>query len=367
MGMKKVLLALFLIGLILPSAFAQNREQKTVCAYFFYSRSCPNCTDALGFIEGKIEPKYPELELKRMKIWDDYELTMGLYEKYGVPEYYYGHVPILFIGDEYFLGQTKIKENIEIEVVKYREKGCSCPDAELCEEKEVSWLNIAGLAAVDAVNPCELAVLVILMTAILSRFPKDRKKALHAGIAFSAAIFMMYLVFGALIIIGFRFVVGITEIGGTWFYTLLGLLAIVLGLLNIKDAIWYGGGGFVMEVPRAWRPRMKAIISGTTSVKGAFVVGLIASFFLTPCTAGPYFVAGGILSGIGLLAALPYLLVYMCIFISPMLVITLITYFGFMAVEDISGWREKNIKRLHWVAGLIMLGIGLAMVFGLIK
>ena len=49
-----------------------------------------------------------------------------------------------------------------------------------------------------------------------------------------------------------------------------------------------------------------------------------------------------------------------------MLAITLIVYFGFMAVEDIGGWREKNLKRLHWIAGLLLLGLGIAMLLGLI-
>ena len=135
-----------------------------------------------------------------------------------------------------------------------------------------------------------------------------------------------------------------------------------MGLLNIKDAIWYGGGGFIMEVPQKWRPKMKAIINGTTSPKGAFVVGLIVSFFLTPCTAGPYFVFGGILSTIALIEAIPYMFIYMCIFISPMVLISLFVYFGFAKVEDMGGWREKNIKNLHWISGLLMLAIGIWMI-----
>ncbi len=203
------------------------------------------------------------------------------------------------------------------------------------------------------------------MTAILTRFPNERKKALKAGLAFSSAIFTIYFIFGVLIIIGFDFLSGASGLGSVWFYKLLGILAIILGLLNIKDAIWYGRG-FLMEVPQRWRPKMKSMIQDTVSVKGAFVVGLVVSFFLTPCTAGPYFVAGGLLSTISLAAAIPYLVLYMMIFISPMLVITLVTYFGFMAVENISGWREKNIKNLHWLAGLILLGLGLAMVLGFV-
>jgi threonine/homoserine/homoserine lactone efflux protein len=56
----------------------------------------------------------------------------------------------------------------------------------------------------------------------------------------------------------------------------------------------------------------------------------------------------------------------MLVFISPMVAITLIVYFGFMTVENIGGWREKNIKLLHWIAGLILLGLGIAMLLGII-
>jgi cytochrome c biogenesis protein CcdA len=284
----------------------------------------------------------------------------------GIPVW--GSVPILFIGDRYLFGDIEIIERVESYIQDCEKTGCECPsvgESENIEEgKEVSLYRLISLATTDAINPCELAVLVILMTSILTRFPKQKKKALKVGLAFSSAIFIMYFIFGLLIIFGFKFIIEYTQINETWFYKLLGTIAIILGILNIKDAIKYGSGGFVLEVPMKWRPKMKEIIQKTTTVKGAFIVGLIVSFFLTPCTSGPYFVAGGILSNISLLNAFPYLLLYMIIFISPMIAITLFVYFGFMAVENISEWREKNIKRLHLIAGLILLGLGIAMVLG---
>jgi len=362
--MKLLVLAIILISiLLLGTNFAQ--AQQTTCIYFFYGSGCPHCAKADSYIQD-LEKKY-DLEVHRMNINEKIELVNGLYESYNVSNSERGLVPILFIGDDYIFGDVPIIEKLESKIITYSEKGRECPKpSEGGKKEQISLSYLLGLAAVDAINPCELAVLVILMTAILTKFPKEKTKALKTGLSFSSAIFIMYFVFGLLIISGFKFLTGVIEVSGLWFFKLLGVLAIILGILNIKDAIWYGGGGFIMEVPMRWRPRMKQIIQGTTSLKGAFIVGLIVSFFLTPCTAGPYFVAGGILSAISLFKAIPYLLLYMIIFISPMIAITLIVYFGFMAVEDISGWREKNIKRLHWIAGLILLGLGLAMVLGLV-
>ncbi|MFQ6057201.1 MAG: hypothetical protein ACE5J3_14615 [Methanosarcinales archaeon] len=78
---------------------------------------------------------------------------------------------------------------------------------------------------------------------------------------------------------------------------------------------------------------MKNIINSATSPFGAFFVGLVVSMFLLPCTSGPYFVAGGLLSGISWLNALPLLIFYNIIFVAPMIGITFIVYSGFASVE----------------------------------
>jgi cytochrome c biogenesis protein CcdA/glutaredoxin len=363
--MKK--LAVVSLLLILMSMTLAYAQQKTVI-YFFWSQGCPHCAAEKPFLEG-MKANYPDLEVKDFDVSsvENAQLFTKMAQAYGTDP---AGVPMTFVGEEYFVGYGTYENSgmfIEEAIANCIKNGCIDPidKIETGEELgEVSVIQLISLAAVDAINPCELAVLVILMTAILTRFPKEKMKALKSGLAFSSAIFIMYLVFGLLIISGFKLIAGFAQISGTWFYQLLAVIAIILGLLNIKDAIWYGGGGFIIEVPMRWRPKMKDIIKGTTSVGGAFVVGLIVSFFLTPCTGGPYFVAGGILSTLSLQEAIPYLLLYMLIFISPMIAITLIVYFGFMAVEDIGGWREKNIKKLHWIAGLLLLGLGIAMLLG---
>jgi hypothetical protein len=44
---------------------------------------------------------------------------------------------------------------------------------------------------------------------------------------------------------------------------------------------------------------------------------------------GPYVVAGSLLSSLSLINAIPWLLLYNLIFILPMIIITLIVYFGY--------------------------------------
>ncbi len=368
--MNKILYFFISVLLLFSFVYADEETKDTskIEVKFFYSSSCPHCAKANETLM-QLEEKYDFLVINRYVISKNMDEVMQLYQDFGVPSDKWGHVPILFVGEKYYLGDAPIIENIEADVLELHEASSVEPEPNpnpkpVPAETKISLVQLLGLALVDAVNPCELAVLVILMTAILSRYPNRKDKALKAGLAFSLAIFVMYTLFGFLIILGFKTLVGLADIQTLWFYKLLAALAIILGLLNLKDAIWYGGGGFIMEVPQRWRPKMKNIIKGTTSTAGAFVAGIIVSFFLTPCTAGPYFVFGGILSNMAFLETLPYLFIYMLVFISPMIAITLITYFGFMVIEDVAGWREKNIKKLHWVAGLLLVGLGIAMLLG---
>ena len=39
-------------------------------------------------------------------------------------------------------------------------------------------------------------------------------------------------------------------------------------------------------------------------------------------------------------------------------------YYGFSKVSDVSGWKERNIKRLHLVAGILLFLVGLALLIG---
>ncbi|MDD2531509.1 MAG: hypothetical protein PHY04_03240 [Candidatus ainarchaeum sp.] len=361
--MKKI--NYFLIILFVLIFFSSVVYSASIEAIFVYGEGCPHCATARAHVE-KINENYLDLNVTYIEINKNIELVLNLYESYNVPTNLQGAVPILFIGEDYLLGDSPIINQIEPLYLKCKEE-CIDTNSFLNEENsegnktEFSLNSLILLALADAVNPCELAVLIILMTAILTQYPKDKRKALHAGLAFSLAIFLMYSVFGVLIITGFKFLSNVLNVSNTLFFIALAVLAIVLGLLNLKDAVVYGGGGFIMEVPQKWRPKMKAIIQGTTSVKGAFIAGLIVSLFLTPCTAGPYFVAAGMLAAFEWIISIPYFILYMLIFISPMIAITLITYLGFAKVEDMGGWRERNLKKLHLIAGLIMLIIGLMM------
>ena len=230
----------------------------------------------------------------------------------------------------------------------------------------VNFVEIVSLAAVDAINPCALAVMTIVLVTLLIQDPTKKRKVLLGGLAFTLAVFILYFLYGMIMIQFFSHIIPETGRFSNYVFKGFGIFAILLGILNLKDFFIYKPGGLGTEMPMKMRPKVKQIIKKITSPKGAFVIGLFVTLFLLPCTIGPYIIASGKLSILNFFKTIPWLLIYNLIFIIPMISITLIIYFGLTTVDKVSGWKEKNIKYLHLVEGLILTTLGILMFTGLI-
>jgi len=219
---------------------------------------------------------------------------------------------------------------------------------------EVSLWVITYAGLVDAINPCAIAVLLILLGGLLVFKGQGKRRALLSGFSFIAALYLAYFLLGLGLVKTLQ-LLGLARV----FHRLVGGLAVVVGLFNLKDFIWYGGGGFVMEIPRSWRPTMQKLLLKVSSPVGAFLAGLAVTAFELPCTGGPYFFVVGLLSNqLSMLQILPILLYYNLIFVSPLLLLTILIYFGYASIERAIDWKERNLRLLHLVAGLLMLGLG---------
>ena len=119
---------------------------------------------------------------------------------------------------------------------------------------------------------------------------------------------------------------------------ILGIVAIILGILGIKDFISYRPGGIGTEMPLFLRPKASKLIAKVTSPIGAFGIGAFVTLFLLPCTIGPYIILGGLLADEGVSKAIPSLLLYNFIFIIPML---------FIIIETLGPGLFTNRKKNH--------------------
>jgi len=228
-------------------------------------------------------------------------------------------------------------------------------------------ITIVTTALADAFNPCALAVMTMVLVAILTADEQKRHRVLLAGVAFTLAVFVGYFFYGLIIIQLFKGFIDFSSSIYPYLKKSIAILAILLGIFNLKDFINYKPGGIATEMPLKLRPKVKQIIKKITSVKGAFFIGIFVTLFLLPCTMGPLIIASEKLSALSLIATIPWLILYNLIFIIPMIVITILVYLGASTTERVSAWKERNIKYLHLATGILLTALGIGILTNLIR
>jgi len=116
----------------------------------------------------------------------------------------------------------------------------------------------------------------------------------------------------------------------------------------------------------SWRPKLKKILGSVINPWGAFGVGFVVSLILLPCTSGPYVVVLGMLAErVEWMRSVGYLALYNLVFVLPMILITIGVYKGLDPAKA-EKLRKNNLKILHLVAGVLMLGMGVVILTGMI-
>jgi len=379
--MKKYLVAILMIFFVPTVVFGQPVEKKK--AIYFYSESCPHCSRVdKYFQENGIYEKY---DIKKIDAVDEKNVTLlnEMFNAFGFSDKD-KKIPAIFFSDKVMVGDGPImgeEQKIKSFVKQIEEADASFfPTPESIRNdlrantdidvatpvengNEISSLHLFLLisaAFVDAMNPCALAVLILLLATVIAA--KGKNSALVAGLLFSLAIFISYF------LMGYGAYRAISSYSLPKYLSLgVGLFSILIGLANLKDVFWFGKY-FVMEVPMGWRPRMQKILRSVSSPLGAFGAGFLVSLFLVPCASGPY------LSILGLMATKGYttgtislLMLYNLVFVSPMLIITFAMYFFDTRMGKLETWRTKYNWLLHLIAGIVMVGIGLYLIHGWLK
>jgi cytochrome c biogenesis protein CcdA len=227
-------------------------------------------------------------------------------------------------------------------------------------EKATLWAVI-GSALLDSVNPCDFAVMLLLLGRLL--VIGKRHKIIWAGRAWSAGVYITYFLIGYVFYTLLGVTVGTRSLRVPYILAV-SSIAIVMGLWQMKDLLWYGKW-FSIEVPESWKPTLKKVTNSVVSLPGIFIAGMVDALFLAPCTSGPYLAILSLLSTTttrtqGVLL----LLLYNLIFILPMIAIALTVHFGITTTARAERWRTAKMGKLHFVSGVVMVLLGVGMIIG---
>lgn len=371
--MKKLsifILAIMMFSLVVIAAEDNFAEQKPIDIVYFYGDGCPHCAKLEAFLE-EIKPDY-DLNIVSYEVYKN-ATNRELAEKMAVEyEETFRGVPMSFIGDEVFIGfSDAIGKQMETKIKQCELECCDSPldKIKICEQQDtkkeaLTIASVMALAFADSVNPCAFAVLIMVLVALFAQDPTKRRNILLGGLAFCISVFITYMIYGLIIIEFFKFAKDYFVAASPYISAALAVLAIILGLANIKDSIKYKSGTFGTEMPMFMRPIAKSVISAITKPVGAFIIGIFVTLFLLPCTIGPYIIAGERLSELSFFSTIPWLIFYNLIFILPMVAITLLVYWGYSTVNNVSGWKESHIKMMHFIAGLTLVVMGIGVLLG---
>jgi cytochrome c biogenesis protein CcdA len=205
---------------------------------------------------------------------------------------------------------------------------------------------VATAATMDAINPCCFSIFVVLLTFVF--YGVGKKAVLRVGLAFTAGIFVAYLLLG----LGFREVLRhVPEIK-----YVVTPIALVLGVLRIMEAL----GKEVKHIPGSFAGRISKRIEGASNPRNGFGAGIVTGFLMLPCSSAPYFIVLSLLSERASYAVgLAFLLLYNLIVILPFLMITVVVYGLVRSTMDLKLWSLENRRWLNLLigVGLILLSV----------
>ena len=340
-------------------------EEDGICIYYFYGLNCPKCAIIKPLLE-ELSEKYPEVAIKPFEIYFDNEnqkLFNDFITRYNIK---YTGIPAVFIGERAFIGETAIKENLENSIIYFIQNKPICPETYNKKEAtphdisppynvELTLPAVVSAALIDSINPCAFSVLIFLLVYLMSLGAKRR--ILKVGLTYIFVVFLVYFFSGLGLFVVVQ-TLNMTRI----VYIVAAVIAILAGLVNVKDFFWYGKG-FSLEIPKSKRPLLKKYVSQAT-IPAAIILGILVSMFELPCTGGIYLAILGLLSSkMTMMEGIPYLLLYNIIFVLPLVFILLLVYKG-IPPEKVEKWRLKEKKHMKLAMGLAMIALGIIMLLG---
>jgi len=359
---------------IKPGADAKPQVQ----LYFFWSLTCPHCTEAHPYIaaipQARPWVRLHELELTRSA--DNVSLYQSLAKQLGQKA---ASVPALLFCGEMHVGwaddaTTGAMIRRRLDDCHARAMGES-PPATGTPLSETIQLPLLGaieptslslpaltlvLAGLDAFNPCAFFVLLFLLSMLAHQ--KNRKRMLLIGGVFVLVSGLMYFAFMAAWLNVFQLFGHLA-----WVTLAAGALAVFVGAVNVKDFFLFEKG-LTLSIPESKKPdifrRARTILVAEnlpTMLAATIFLAIAANFYELLCTAGFPMVYTRLLTLADLSAAgrYGYLAAYNLIYVLPLALIVLF----FTRTLGARKLTEREGRLLKLMSGVMMLELGALLLF----
>jgi cytochrome c biogenesis protein CcdA/glutaredoxin len=362
---------------------APTSEPKPIHIAYFTDAGCQGCARTDNDLR-VIEERYSQVVVERFQMEEEEDSLLNecLCAKYRVPEEKRLSTPMLFVGDDVLIGTEADLGNLLAVVEKYIPIGAGpmwndC-DLEQAEEVRIARFKdwgvfvIMGAGLVDGLNPCAFATLVFFIS-YLAFTGRRGRDVLFVGAAFAAGVFLTYFLIGWGV---FEAVQSLKffPLLGRWVYLITALLCTILAIFTFRDFFRARQGRtseMTLKLPDGLRKRINQVIRENARVEAfvavALITGCIVSLLELACTGQVYLPTIAYVTTVPELAsrAFFYLLLYCLMFIVPLVVVFLLSYFGTTS-EQLGLFLARHIVTIKILTTLVFVGLALWMVWTLV-
>lgn len=368
---KSILCLLFLVIFLLPINLkaengAINQKTNEVTLYYFWSRYCPHCIEAKPVIH-KLSKTYPWLTIHSYDLVGNKDNQKRYLQMADKLKQSANAVPAFVFCDQMMVGY----DSAETTGKELEDRLLACHRQENSRQKQETFI-VPGLgeihyqdfslpaftlviAALDAFNPCAFFVLFFLLSLMVHL--KDRVRMMVIGTTFVLCSGFMYFLFMSAWLNLFLIteqLIFITAIAG--------LIAVIFGLLNIKDYFFFKQGVSLSLSDSARSKlftRMRVLTqsgSWPTMILATIILAIAANSYELLCTAGLPMVYTRVLTlnELSNTQYYSYLAFYNLIYIIPLFLIVVVFTFT-LGSKKLS---EQEGRLLKLLSGSMMLGLG---------
>lgn len=331
--------------------------------WYFWRESCPYCQQANVWLTD-LQQRHPHLHIQKFEVQIDASARERFIEMMSDRGMQARSVPTFIIDNQVWQGYSPdIAEEIELTLVSGQ-----TPSSDLVlslgpfgkiELAEQSLLVATILIAfVDGFNPCSLWVLTVLLAMVLGT--RSRLRLAAIGITFLLITSAIYGLFISGLFATFTFAAHLA-----WIQVFVGLLALLFGLVNVKDFFAFKKG-LSFTIPERFKP---AIYRGGRSLRAerplaatlliaAGLAGGVAIIEL-PCTAGFPMVWSNLVAQANIGSGPFFLLlgVYLLIYLIDEIAIVMVAVVTMRATR----MQERSGRLLKLIGGMIMTVLGVVM------
>ncbi len=366
------LLVVLLASWSAATAVAATAGQEPAAAVeleVFVREGCPHCADAKVFLE-KLRAQEPRLAVTIRDVWRDPAALDRLQALVAATPGAGAAVPAFQANGRLLIGFVdEATTGPKIRALIAAVAGAAGSEAGVIDlpwiGKRVSLDDVGlplftvAIGLLDGFNPCSMWVL-ILMISMLAAVGDRRRMVAIAG-TFVIVQGVAYFVFMAAWLNLFL-LIGLSRASEV----VLGVIALVAGLINVKDFVAFGRG-VTLSIPASAKPgiyqRIRRLMNEQSlamAIGGTIVLGMLVQVVELVCTSGLPALYTRILTQRQLdpMAYYGYLLLYNLMYmVDDVMVLTI-------GVVTLSQHRlqEKEGRVLKLVSGLVMLGLGIYLI-----